>query len=62
MNPAQEEYLKKTQWLRPFTRWAAAFSFHTAGWLPGAVRNAPLKLIKRILQSYQASTGTSCKP
>jgi hypothetical protein len=61
MTPAQEQFLQKTSWLRPFTRWAAAFSIGTAGWLPGAIRNLPLKLIKRILQKYQADTGSGCK-
>jgi hypothetical protein len=59
----QKEFLEATAWLRPFTRWAAAFSFKSSGWLPAAVRNLPLKLVKRILAGYQRrmSTGTGCK-
>jgi len=60
MNPGQEEFLKQTSWLRPFTRWAAAFSIHTQGWLPEVVRNAPLKLVKRVLQKYQKDINGSC--
>jgi hypothetical protein len=59
----QKEFLEATAWLRPFTRWAAAFSFKSSGWLPAVVRNLPLKLVKRILTGYQRrmSTGTGCK-
>lgn len=61
MTPQQEQFLQQTQWLRPFTRWAAAFSFRTAGWLPTVVRNAPLKLVKRVLQRYQRNADSGCK-
>jgi hypothetical protein len=57
----QQEFLQATAWLRPFTRWAAAFSVHWAGFLPAAIRNLPLKLIKRILASYQTRMHSGCK-
>jgi hypothetical protein len=53
MNSAeQKEFLQATAWLKPFTRWAAAFSFRTEGFLPAPVRNIPLKLVKRILARH----------
>ena len=63
MNSAgQKEYLKATAWLRPFTRWATAFSFKTEGVLPAAVRNLPLKLVKMLLaRQLHKSAGSSCK-
>jgi len=57
----QKEFLQATAWLRPFTRWAAAFSFRTAGFLPAAVRNLPLKLVKRILARQHKRAGSGCK-
>ncbi len=62
MNSAQQlEFLKATAWLRPVTRWAAAFSLRTEGVLPGAIRNLPLKLIKRVLAGYQQRMQSGCK-
>ena len=49
----QKEFLEATAWLRPFTRWAAAFSFKSPAWLPAVVKNLPLKIVKRILAGYQ---------
>lgn len=62
MTPDQQKYLQKTQWLRPLTRWAAAFSINTEGWLPAVVRNAPLKLVQRILRNYHQGmqSGGGC--
>jgi hypothetical protein len=57
----QKEFLKATAWLRPFTHWAAAFSFKTEGFLPVAIRNLPLKLVKRVLSSHHKSAGAGCK-
>jgi len=57
----QKEFLRATAWLRPITRWAAAFSYATAGVLPAAVRNFPLALVKRILAGYQRRMESSCK-
>jgi hypothetical protein len=54
----QKEFLQATAWLRPFTRWAAAFSFKTEGILPAAVRNLPLKLVKMILARHHKSAGS----
>ena len=62
----QQEFLRATAWLRPYTRWAAAFSIQTAGWLPAAVRNLPLKLVKHLLARQQArsqsGSQSGCKP
>ncbi|WP_147321276.1 hypothetical protein [Rhodoferax lacus] len=58
----QKEFLQATAWLRPFTRWAAAFSFRTTGYLPEAVRNLPLKLVKRMLARQHKRAGSGCKP
>jgi hypothetical protein len=59
----QKEFLEATAWLRPFTRWAAAFAFKSSGWLPARVRNLPLKWVKRILAGYQRRLlgSTGCK-
>ena len=57
----QKEFLKATAWLRPITRWAAAFSFATQGVLPAVVRNLPLKLVKRVLSGYQQRMNSGCK-
>ena len=62
MNSAeQKEFLKATAWLRPFTRWAAVFSFKTEGFLPAAIRNLPLNLVRLILARHHKSAGSSCK-
>jgi hypothetical protein len=62
MNSAeQKEFLQAAAWLRPFTRWAAAFSIKTEGLLPAPVRNLPLKGIKLILASNHKKTRSSCK-
>jgi hypothetical protein len=57
----QKEFLRSTAWLRPFTRKAAAFSMKTAGFLPAAIRNLPLKLVKRVLSGYQKRMESGCK-
>ena len=51
----QKEFLEATAWLRPFTKWAAAFSFKTSKFLPAVIRNLPLKIVKRILMGYPVS-------
>jgi hypothetical protein len=58
----QKEFLEATAWLRPFTKWAASFSFKTSRFLPAVIRNLPLKIVKKILMSYQRklSSGASC--
>lgn len=62
MNSAeQKEFLKATAWLRPFTRWAAAFAFKAEGILPAAIRNLPLKLVKVVLARQHKSAGSGCK-
>jgi hypothetical protein len=55
----QKKFLEATAWLRPLTRWAAAFSFSASGVLPAWLRNLPLKLVKRILAGYQKKMATS---
>ena len=57
----QKEFLRATAWLRPYTRWAEAFSFKTEGFLPVAIRNLPLKLVKLVLARHHKSTGSGCK-
>jgi hypothetical protein len=57
----QKEFLQATAWLRPYTRWAAAFSFKTEGFLPVAIRNLPLKIVKLILARHHKSAGSGCK-
>jgi hypothetical protein len=57
----QKQFLRSTAWLRPYTRWAAVFSIKTAGFLPAALRNLPLKWIKRILAGYQKRMKSGCK-
>jgi len=47
-----KKLVSATQWLRPFTRWAARFSLNAPQWLPAAVRNAPLNVSKLILRGY----------
>jgi hypothetical protein len=62
MNKAeQEKFLQATAWLRPVTRWAAAFSFKTQGFLPAVVRNIPLKLVKLILARLHKNASAGCK-
>jgi hypothetical protein len=56
----QKEFLQATAWLRPFTRWAAAFSFRTTGFLPAAVRNLPLKLVKGLLARQKKRMESGC--
>ena len=62
MNSAQQkELLQATAWLRPFTRWAAAFSIRTEGVLPVAIRNFPLKVVKHILARHHKNVSSGCK-
>jgi hypothetical protein len=62
MNRAeQKEFLQATAWLRPLTRWAAAFAFKTDGVLPAPIRNMPLKLVKLILARQHKKTGSGGK-
>ncbi len=62
MNSAeQKEFLQATAWLRPFTRWAAAFSIKTEGLLPTPVRNLPLKFIKLVLARHHKKVHSGCK-
>jgi hypothetical protein len=57
----QKEFLQATAWLRPLTRWAAAFSIRLERILPAWFRNLPLKIVKRILANYQARITSICK-
>ena len=57
----QKEFLRATAWLRPWTRWAAAFSMKTSGFLPQAMRNIPLRMVKRVLVGYQKRMESGCK-
>ncbi len=61
MNSAEQiEFLKATAWLRPLTRWAAAFSLKTEGFLPVAIRNLPLKLVKWVLARQHKRFESGC--
>lgn len=42
-----------TQWLRPYTRWAARFAMAAPAWVPGFVRHAPIKSVNLLLRGYQ---------
>jgi hypothetical protein len=57
----QKDFLQATAWLRPLTRWAAAFSIRSVGILPVWFRNLPLKIVKRILANYRARMTSTCK-
>ncbi len=48
----KQRFVKATQWLRPYTRWATRFSLNSPQWLPAWVRHAPLKLSALILRGY----------
>ncbi|NCN71420.1 MAG: hypothetical protein GW907_09820 [Betaproteobacteria bacterium] len=48
----QQRFVKATQWLRPVTRWATRVSLNAPQWLPGAVRNAPLRCTSLVLKAY----------
>jgi hypothetical protein len=48
----QRRFVEATQWLRPVTRWAARFSLAAPQWIPGVLRNAPLRLTSLILSGY----------
>jgi hypothetical protein len=62
MNSAeQKEFLQATAWLRPFTRWAAAFSIKTEVLLPPPIRNLPLKMVKLVLARQHKKLSPSCK-
>jgi hypothetical protein len=60
-NHQQKEFLQAHAWLRPVTRWAAAFSIPSAGISPAGLQNLPLKTVKRILANYQARMSSGCK-
>jgi hypothetical protein len=45
-------FAEKTQWLRPYTRWATRVSLNSPRWIPETLRNAPLKLSSLILRGY----------
>jgi hypothetical protein len=43
---------EKTQWLRPYTRWATRFALESPRWLPAVLRHGPLKLSALILRGF----------
>jgi len=45
-------FTEKTQWVRPYTRWATRFALNSPRWWPAALRNAPLKVSALILRGY----------
>lgn len=56
----QKEFLQATAWLRPWTRWATAFSIRWAGVLPQRLRNLPLTLVRRILARKLTQMSSRC--
>lgn len=48
----KHRFVEKTSWLRPYTRCATRFSLNAPRWLPGVLRNAPLKLSSLVLRGY----------
>lgn len=48
----QQRFVQSTQWLRPVIRWATRFSLNAPRWLPGPLRNAPLRLSSLVLKAY----------
>lgn len=49
----KQKFVAATQWLRPYTRWSARFAYSAPAWVPGFVRNLPLKLANLVLRGYQ---------
>ncbi len=49
----REKMAAATQWLRPYTRWAARFAMAAPAWVPGFIRHAPIKSVHWILRAYQ---------
>jgi hypothetical protein len=45
-------FVAKTAWLRPYTRWAARVSLNAPRWVPGVLRNLPLKVSALVLKGY----------
>lgn len=41
-------------WLRPVIRWATRVSVYAPAWVPGWLKNAPLKLTSLVLRAYIA--------
>lgn len=50
--PNPQRFVSATQWLRPYTRWAARFAYASPAWVPAVVRHAPLRLSSLILRTY----------
>ncbi len=41
-------------WLRPVIRWATRVSMNAPAWVPGWLKNAPLKLTSFVLRAWIA--------
>lgn len=41
-------------WLRPVIRWATRVSINSPAWVPGWLKNTPLKLTSLVLRAYVA--------
>lgn len=41
-------------WLRPAIRWATRLSMNAPAWVPGWLKNAPLRLTALVLRAYVA--------
>ena len=48
----KQKMVGATQWLRPYTRWSARFAMNAPAWVPGFIRNLPLKTVNLILRGY----------
>lgn len=53
MKPPQR-VIPTPAWLRPVIRWATRVSLNSPAWLPGWLKNAPLKLTSLVLRAYIA--------
>lgn len=53
MNPPRR-VIPTPGWLRPVIRWAARVAINAPAWMPGWLKNVPLKLAALVLRAYVA--------
>lgn len=53
MKPARR-VIPTPAWLRPVIRWATRFAMNAPAWLPGWLKNAPLKPASLVLRAWVA--------
>lgn len=51
---APQRVIPTPGWLRPVIRWATRVSMNAPAWVPGWLKNAPLKLSSLLLRAYVA--------